>query len=124
MPIRFFYEGTDFKLENPRKTRRWIAESAQREGRSISDINYIFCSDKFLLGINQRFLSHNTLTDVITFDHSEGKSIGGEIYISLERVEENSSIFNSEFQDELRRVVIHGVLHLAGYNDKTPKEVA
>jgi rRNA maturation RNase YbeY len=124
MPIRFFYEDTKFKIEFPRKTARWIIESAKREKRSVLNINYIFCSDAYLLRLNQEFLSHNTFTDIITFDESEGKNISGEIYISLQRVEENSKKFDSVFQDELRRVMIHGVLHLSGYKDKKPPEIS
>ena len=124
MPIRFFYEKVDFKITNPRKTVNWITESARREKRSVSDINYVFCSDNYLLKLNQEFLAHKTLTDIITFDYSEGKNISGEIYISPDRIKENSLKFNSRFQDEILRVMIHGILHLAGYNDKKPKEVA
>lgn len=124
MPIRFFYEGTKYKIEFPRKTVKWIIESARREKRSILNINYIFCSDHYLLGLNQEFLDHNTFTDIITFDDSEGKNISGEIYISLDRVRENALKFNSDFNDELLRVMIHGVLHLAGYKDKKPREIS
>jgi probable rRNA maturation factor len=123
MPIRFFYEETDYKIEYPRKITQWIAESARREKRSISEINYIFCLDNFLLSLNQEFLGHNTLTDIITFDNSAGEEISGEIYISLERVRQNSSKFGTNFHQELLRVMIHGILHLTGYDDKKPKEV-
>ncbi|HEV8515115.1 MAG TPA: rRNA maturation RNase YbeY [Cyclobacteriaceae bacterium] len=124
MPIRFFYEETKFKIVHPRKTVKWIIESARREKRLILDINYIFCSDDYLLGLNKEFLDHNTFTDIITFDSSEGKNISGEIYISLDRVRENSLKFNSHFNDELLRVMIHGVLHLTGYKDKKPREIS
>jgi probable rRNA maturation factor len=124
MPIRFFYEKVDFKIKNPRKKVNWIIESARREKRSVSDINYIFCSDDYLLKLNQEFLAHQTFTDILTFDYSEGKNISGEIYISLDRIKENSLKFNTQFQDEILRVMIHGILHLTGYNDKNPKEVA
>ncbi len=124
MPVRFFYEKVDYKIKNPRKTVSWIIESARREKRSIADINYIFCSDSFLLALNQEFLSHKTLTDIITFDYSAGSAISGEIYISLERIEENSLKFNTHFDDEILRVMVHGILHLVGYKDKKPKETA
>ena len=124
MPIRFFYEEIDYKIEHPRKITQWIIESAKREKRSISEINYIFCTDNFLLRLNQDFLGHNTLTDIITFDNSIGKEISGEIYISLERVRENSKKFRISFHHELLRIMIHGILHLSGYNDKKPKQVA
>jgi len=123
MPIRFFSEEIEFKIESPRKTAKWIIESAKRERKSVLDVNYVFCSDSYLLSINKEFLSHDTFTDIITFDDSKGKSISGEIYISLERVKENSIKFNSSFQDELLRVMIHGILHLSGYKDKLASEI-
>ena len=124
MPIRFFYEETNYKIEYPRKTANWIIEAAGLENRQVSVVNYIFCSDSYLLNLNQEFLGHDTLTDIITFDNSTGKEISGEIYISLERVKENSEKFKTSFGDELCRVMIHGILHLIGYRDKKPKEVS
>jgi len=124
MPIRFFYEETDYTIEHPRKTIRWIIESARREKKSVLDVNYIFCTDRYLLKLNQEFLRHNSLTDIITFDNSSASGISGEIYISLERVKENSSQFKSKFHDELLTVMIHGILHLVGYKDKKPREIA
>jgi rRNA maturation RNase YbeY len=124
MPIRFFYEETNYKIESPRKTVNWIMEATRLENRQVSFVNYIFCSDDYLLNLNQEFLGHNTLTDIITFDNSAGREISGEIYISLERVNENSEKFRSNFGDELHRVMIHGILHLIGYGDKKPKEIS
>ena len=124
MPIRFFYQETKYRIEYPRKTVKWITESARREKRSVLNVNYIFCSDRYLLRLNKEFLSHDTFTDIITFDDSDGMNISGEIYISLDRVKENSLKFNSQFHDELLRVMIHGVLHLAGYRDKKPNEIS
>jgi rRNA maturation RNase YbeY len=122
MPIRFFYEEVDFKLKHPNKVSQWITESVKKEKRQISEINYIFCSDKYLLSLNQDYLRHNTLTDIITFDNSEGSMIAGEIYISIERVNENATKYDSGLTDELHRVMIHGILHLCGYKDKRPPE--
>jgi probable rRNA maturation factor len=123
--IRFFSEGIPFKIDSPRKNVSWIKEVARREKKTIKEINYIFCSDGYLLQLNQGFLNHKTLTDIITFDNSEGKNgLEGEIYISIERVQENALKFNTEFEDELHRVMIHGVLHLIGYKDKKPSEKA
>ena len=122
MPIRFFYEEVDFKIKSPLKTRRWIIESAIKEKKQITEVNYIFCSDEYLLDLNTKYLRHKTLTDIITFDSSDGPSISGEIYISIERVRENVTKFSSEFSDELHRVMIHGILHLCGYKDKSPSE--
>jgi rRNA maturation RNase YbeY len=124
MPIRFFYEETEYKIKHPRKTTEWLSVSARRESRKIQDLNFIFCSDRYLLHLNQEFLRHNTLTDIITFDNSVGKMISGEIYISLERVDENSRKFKAEFEEELLRVMIHGILHLTGYGDKKAKDIA
>lgn len=123
MPIRFFYEEVDFKIKNSRKTVSWIKESSRKEKKIIGEINFIFCSDDYLLRLNMEFLKHNTLTDIITFDYSEGKFISGEIYISIERANENSIEFSTDLQTELLRVIIHGILHLFGYKDKKPLEV-
>lgn len=120
MPIRYFSEGVDFKPKHPRKTAEWIIKSASREKARIRSVNYIFCSDDYLLTLNQSFLKHNTLTDIITFDYSESKrKLEGEIYISIDRVQENAIKFNRTVDDELHRVIIHGILHLIGYKDKT-----
>lgn len=125
MPIHYFYEQIDFKIKNPRKSSNWIALVAKAEKKEIGDLTYVFCSDDYLLSLNQQFLKHNTLTDIITFDYSEGKKeLSGEIYISIDRVADNAAKFKTDFQDELHRVMIHGVLHLAGYKDKRPAEKA
>jgi probable rRNA maturation factor len=119
MPIRFFSEDTDFILAHPRKTSEWIKATAKKERCLIEELNYIFCSDTYLLTINQDFLKHNTFTDIITFDYSTSKqSLEGEIYISVDRVSENAFKFKRDFEEELHRVIIHGVLHLIGYKDK------
>ena len=123
-PVRFFSEGTDFKLAHPRKTRLWLNKASKKEGRNIKGLSIIFGSDDFLFNLNVTFLHHKTLTDVITFDLSEGKEIEGEIYVSLDRVEENALKFDSSFEKELLRVMIHGLLHLLGYQDKTPSQKA
>ena len=123
--IRFFSESIAFKLKQPIKISSWIKLVAKKEKRTIKEINYIFCSDEYLLQLNQGFLNHKTLTDIITFDNSEGKNaLEGEIYISIERVQENALKFNTNFEDELQRVMIHGILHLIGYKDKKYSEKA
>ncbi|GHN00030.1 endoribonuclease YbeY [Cytophagales bacterium WSM2-2] len=123
MPIRFFSEEIDFKVKNPRKISQWLSRSAKNERREIAEISFIFCSDGYLLNLNQEYLHHNTLTDIITFDYSAGKSLVGDIYISVDRVSENASSYQSGFDLELKRVMIHGVLHLCGYKDKKPSDV-
>jgi probable rRNA maturation factor len=122
MPVRFFTEEIDFKIRNPRKIIKWIVESTKKENCSISEISYIFCTDKHLLGLNKDFLNHKTLTDIITFDYTEGSELVGDIYISIDRIKENSLKFRSTFEEELHRVMIHGILHLCGYKDKKPSE--
>jgi rRNA maturation RNase YbeY len=123
--VHFFCNDVRFKLKNPRKISSWIKTVVEKEGASIQEINYVFCSDSYLLTLNQGFLKHNTLTDIITFDNSDEESVlDGEIYISTERVKENAKEYEVPFEDELCRVMIHGVLHLLGYKDKKPSEKA
>jgi probable rRNA maturation factor len=116
--IDFSYQ-TEFKLNPEIDISKWIGDIIIAEGFAEGDISYVFCDDDFLLNINKEFLDHDTLTDIISFDYSLGKQIHGEIYISVERVAENAVSFDSEFNDELHRVIIHGILHYCGYKDKT-----
>jgi len=123
--VHFFCNEVRFKLKNPSKVSSWIKKVVEKEGASIQEINYVFCSDSYLLTLNQGFLKHNTLTDIITFDNSDEESVlEGEIYISIERVKENAKEYEVPFEDELSRVMIHGVLHLLGYKDKKLSEKA
>tara|TARA_B110000263_G_scaffold17194_1_gene13761 strand:- start:227 stop:649 length:423 start_codon:yes stop_codon:yes gene_type:complete len=119
--IAFHYE-TDFLLENTESFIRWIKSVILEENKELGEINYIFCDDKYLLKKNIKYLDHDTLTDIITFNYCEGDIISSDIMISIERVMENSSIFENSFSEELNRVMIHGILHLIGYNDKTDGE--
>tara|TARA_R110000772_G_scaffold218169_1_gene328778 strand:+ start:5209 stop:5625 length:417 start_codon:yes stop_codon:yes gene_type:complete len=116
--IDFSYQ-TEFKLTTENDISKWIGDIIIAEGFAEGEISYVFCDDDFLLNINKEFLDHDTLTDIISFDYSLGKQIHGEIYISVERVAENAISFDSEFYDELHRVIIHGILHYCGYKDKT-----
>jgi rRNA maturation RNase YbeY len=104
------------------QNKKWLNQVISNESKREGDITYIFCDDDYLLEKNIRFLNHNTLTDVITFDYCEEKSVSGDIFISIERVKENSEIFKVDFLTELNRVMVHGLLHLLGYKDKTEKE--
>lgn len=123
--IRFFSEDTDFSIPHPRKTSAWIKSVITKEKKLLSEVNYIFCTDKYLLNLNKDFLNHDTLTDIITFDNSAQKGIiEAEIYISIERVLDNAFKFKVNFDEELHRVIIHGILHLMGYKDKKPAEKA
>ena len=119
--IEFHYE-TDFLLENTKNFVKWIQNVILEENKKLGEINYIFCNDKYLLGKNINYLDHNTLTDIITFDYCEEDIISSDIMISVERVMENASIFGNSFSEELNRVMIHGILHLIGYNDKADSE--
>jgi probable rRNA maturation factor len=117
--INFFQEETRFKLPHPRITSRWIRTVAESENSKLAFINFIFCSDKYLKRINLEYLAHDTFTDIITFDYSDSNGIQGDVFISLERVKENAQKFETNFDEELHRVMVHGVLHLLGYSDKT-----
>jgi probable rRNA maturation factor len=122
--ILFFSEQISFKVPNPRKTTAWIKAVIKKEKSSLESINYIFCSDEHLRELNIQYLNHKTFTDIITFNYGSKKVIEGEIYISVDRIKENADKFGVEFNTELRRVIIHGVLHLMGYNDKSKTEKA
>lgn len=121
--VRFFSEVKGFKFNRKRKASEWIKKVLAEEGKTLSSVNVIFCSDTYLVEINEQYLKHNTFTDIITFDLSAHPDvIEGEIYISIDRVNENSLEFGSDFDTELHRVIIHGILHLSGYNDKTSRQ--
>ena len=117
-----FYSENNFILEDQEKYRRWIEAVIASEAKKLEELSYIFCDDDYLLNLNEEFLKHDTYTDIITFDYSVGKILQGDIYISTVRVKENSTEFNVSFNEELRRVIIHGVLHLCGYKDKTKEQ--
>lgn len=120
MAINFFEEERRSNLTGKRIVKNWIKQIAGRKGFQIITLNYIFCSDDYLLNININYLNHNNYTDIITFDQSEKpQEIEGDIYVSIDRVKENASKHNSSYQQELCRVLAHGLLHLCGYKDKT-----
>ncbi|OIQ31072.1 MAG: rRNA maturation RNase YbeY [Bacteroidetes bacterium MedPE-SWsnd-G2] len=116
--ISFNYE-LPFKLDDENAVSEWISDVIKKEECREGEINYIFCDDEYLHKLNVEFLDHDTLTDIISFDYSLGKEIHGDIYISVERVRDNAKDFNKSFENELSRVMVHGVLHYCGYNDKT-----
>ena len=118
--ISFNYE-TNFKLENEDCFVKWIQKIILNHNCEEGEINYIFCDDAYLLKLNIEFLQHDTLTDIISFDNSLGSLVGGDIFISTERVADNANDFNVSFLEELQRVMIHGVLHYIGFSDKTPE---
>ncbi len=122
--ILFFNEDIDFTPKGKIKLRKWVEETIKAEGfKRIGELNFIFCSDAYLLEINKEYLDHDTYTDIVTFDSSEEEDlIAGDIFISVERIRENAEKFQVSEADELHRVIIHGVLHLCGYLDKKPEE--
>jgi rRNA maturation RNase YbeY len=117
-----FFSETDFELSNPDVIAAWVLETIINEKHELGDVSFIFCDDAYLHKLNVQFLDHDTLTDVISFDNSLGIQIHGEIYISIERVRENATAFSVSFNEELRRVMIHGILHFCGYKDKTKED--
>lgn len=117
--VSYFFEETDFLLKGRVKNNKWLRLVAESEIRKLGDINIIFCSDNYILDINQRFLSHDYFTDIITFDYCEGDKLSGDLFISVDSVKENSLQYGTEFNDELNRVMVHGILHLIGYDDHT-----
>lgn len=121
--INYFSQKPRFKLKNSVKTSTWIRKVIKKEGKSLRSLNYVFCTDEYLREMNIQFLKHRTYTDIITFNYNPSKTeIEGEIYISVDRVRENAETFQTDFPTELNRVIIHGVLHLLGFNDKTKAE--
>jgi probable rRNA maturation factor len=121
--IHFFEEDITYKLKNKLKVRRWITDTIIAEGYKLQELTYVFCSDEYLLTMNQQYLDHDTFTDIITFDNSEYEGeVTGDIFISVPRIQENAAKFKVSEADELHRVIIHGALHLLGYTDKKPAD--
>ena len=121
--INFNYE-TDFELTNETQIEKWISKVIQSENKTTGEISYIFCNDDYLLKLNQEHLNHDTLTDIISFDYTMGNELSGDIFISVERVQDNANDYKVTFENELLRVMAHGVLHYCGYKDKTEKDEA
>lgn len=123
--IHFFSESIKFTLRNKTKIRTWLMECSVKEKKNIGELNYIFCDDKYLRKINKQYLNHDYFTDIITFPatSSNGNLVSGDIFISIDRVKENAVTYNTSFNDELHRVMAHGLLHLCGYGDKSEKEI-
>lgn len=119
LPIHFFSEDISFKLKHKILLRKWLKETIEAEGYKLKELNFVFCSDGYLLSINQKYLKHDTFTDIITFDNSDKEQhIVGDIFISIDRVRENALAYKVSEKDELHRVMVHGTLHLLGYPDK------
>lgn len=120
--ISFFNEGTSYRLKKRKLLRNWIIFSIKSEKKQPGEINIILCPDDYLYKMNVEYLQHDTLTDIITFDYSESDMVSGDIFISLDRIKENARKYAIRTADELHRVIIHGILHLCGYNDKSGQE--
>lgn len=133
IPVYFHSQNISFTLKKKNSLRQWFQAVSLKEKTELKEVNFIFCNDEYLLQLNKTFLNHNTYTDIITFDYSEKKtpllkskeillSLSGDIYISIERIKENARKFNTGFKNELHRVMVHGILHLIGYKDKSKKD--
>ena len=119
--INFYFEN-DFNLNDHDSYEEWLKKVISSEEKELEEVSYIFCDDQYLLEINQKYLNHDTYTDIISFDSCIGNILQGDIFISIERVSENSAEYGVEFQEELRRVMAHGILHFCGYKDKSEEE--
>ena len=118
-----FYSEIDFKLDHPQEVNSWLSDIISEESKDEGDIAYIFCDDSYLHKLNLDYLDHDTLTDILSFDYSLGNEIHGEIYISVDRVKENAKSFQTSFEEEIHRVMIHGILHYCGYKDKQEEDI-
>ena len=122
--ISYFFEDTDFLFKKKTINNKWLKLVAESEIRRVGQINIIFCSDNYILDINQQYLQHDYFTDIITFDYCEGDVLSGDLFISVDTVRENAIDYGTEFEDELNRVIVHGVLHLIGYDDHCEEDIA
>ena len=121
--VRFFTEDIKFDFKYKMLTRKWLKAVAGSEMKQLGDVNVIFCSDNYILDVNMKYLQHDYFTDIITCDYCEGKVLSGDLFISIDSVRENAVFYSTEFVDELNRVIVHGLLHLIGYDDHTEEEV-
>lgn len=121
--IRYYCEDISFKLKDKLLSNRWLKMVAASELRKIGDINIIFCSDNYILDVNMKYLQHDYFTDIITFDYCEKDVLSGDLFISIDSVRENALFYGTEFPEELNRVIVHGVLHLIGYDDHTEEDI-
>ncbi len=121
--IQFFFENTE-KITIESTLAAWLEDIILTEGKKPGDINYIFCDDEYLLQVNKEYLHHDYYTDIITFDYVKGKTISGDIFVSLPRIFDNAETLSKDFDSEFFRVLAHGILHLCGYKDKTDEEIS
>ena len=121
--VSYFTEDIKFSFKEKRLTSRWLKLVAESEIRRLGDISIIFCSDNYILDVNIKYLQHDYYTDIITFDYCEGDHLSGDLFISIDSVRENAAFYGTEFADELNRVIVHGLLHLIGYDDHTEEDI-
>ena len=121
--VSYFNEDIKFDFKEKRLTNRWLKLVAESEIRRLGDISIIFCSDNYILDVNMKYLQHDYFTDIITFDYCEGDTVSGDLFISIDSVRENAAFYGTEFKDELNRVIVHGVLHLIGYDDHSEEDI-
>lgn len=121
--VSYFNEDIKFDFKEKRLTNRWLKLVAESEIRRLGDISIIFCSDNYILDVNMKYLQHDYFTDIITFDYCEGNTVSGDLFISIDSVRENAAFYGTEFKDELNRVIVHGVLHLIGYDDHSEEDI-
>ena len=122
--VSYFAEAIEFRFKDKRVNSRWLKFVAESELKRLGDIAIIFCSDNYILDVNIKYLQHDYYTDIITFDYCEGERLSGDLFISVDSVRENASFYGTEFADELNRVIVHGLLHLIGYDDHTEEDIA
>ena len=122
--ISYYFEDTDFVFKGKTKNSKWLRLVAESEIRRIGDVSIIFCSDNYILDVNQQYLQHDYFTDIITFDYCEGDRLSGDLFISVDSVRENAIEYGTEFNEELHRVIVHGILHLIGYDDHNDEDIA
>lgn len=121
--VRYFFEDIRFDFKGRRLNSRWLKAVSEMESRQLGDINIIFCSDSYLLEVNKKYLNHDYYTDIITFDYCEGNILSGDLFISVDTVRDNAVFYKTDFETELNRVMVHGVLHLIGYDDHNDGDV-
>lgn len=122
--VSYYTEDISFQFKEKRLTSRWLKFVAESETKRLGDIAVIFCSDHYILDVNMKYLQHDYFTDIITFDYCEGNVLSGDLFISIDSVRENAAFYGSEFADELNRVIVHGLLHLIGYDDHAEEDIA
>lgn len=122
--VSYFTQDCSFSFKDKRLTSRWLKFVAESEAKRLGDISIIFCSDNYILNVNIKYLKHDYYTDIITFDYCEGNRLSGDLFISVDSVRENAAFYGTEFMDELNRVIVHGVLHLIGYDDHSEEDIA